>query len=105
MEGRVDRREKSEHSKGPVTYIGFIAYVGVGLVFLVGGLLFVPRLWLVPLWGGWLVGLWVAYRLMRRGSYWVLATAPVALAALWAYVTAGWAMWGWVVEDLPLGVR
>jgi len=79
--------------------------VAAGLAFLVGGLLFVPRLWLVPLWGGWLVGLWVANRLMRRGSTWVLATAPVALLALWAYVTPGWAMWGWVVEDLPFGVR
>jgi len=105
MQARVDRNEETGHSRRVVKYIGFLAYLATGLVSLLGGLLFVPRLWLVPLWGGWLVGLWVAHQLMLRGSLWVLATAPIALAALWAYVTAGWAMWGWVVEDLPFGVR
>ncbi|HSJ83302.1 MAG TPA: hypothetical protein VLA91_05740 [Acidimicrobiia bacterium] len=88
-----------------MAYIGFLVYVAVGFAYLVGGLLFVPGLWLVPLWGGWLVGLWVAYRLMLRRSSWVVAAALVALAVLWAYVEVGWAMWGWAVEDLPLGGR
>jgi hypothetical protein len=105
MQAPVDRNEKAEPSKRVLSYVGFLVYVAEGLVYLVGGLLFVPGLWLVPLWGGWLVGLWVAYRLMLRRSHWVVAAAPVALAVLWAYVTAGWAMWGWAVEDLPFGVR
>ena len=105
MQAPVDRSEKTEPSKRVLTYIGFLVYVAVGFVYLVGGLLFVPGLWLVPLWGGWLVGLWVAYRLMLRRSCWVVAAAPVALAVLWAYVEVGWAMWGWAVEDLPLGGR
>lgn len=88
-----------------MAYTGFVVYVAVGFVYLVGGLLFVPRLWLVPLWGGWLVGLWVAYRLMLRRSRWVLGAAPVALAVMWVYLEVGWAMWGWAVEDLPLGGR
>lgn len=88
-----------------VGYAGFFAYLGAGLVFVIGGMLFVPRPWLVPLWGGWLVGSLIAYRLMSRRSWWVLAMAPIALICLWAYVTAGWSMWGWVVEDLPVGVR
>ncbi len=87
-----------------LSYVGFGVYVATGLVYLGGGLFFVPGPWLVPLWGGWLVGLWVAYRLMLRRSYWVVAAAPVALVVLWAYVSAGWAMWGWAVEDLPPGV-
>lgn len=105
MQTHVDRNLKTEASKRVLAYVGFLVYVAAGLVFLVGGLVSVPRLWLVPLWGGWLVGLGVAYRLMRRRSWWVVATAPVALAVLWAYVEAGWAMWGWAVEDLPLGGR
>jgi hypothetical protein len=105
MQAPADRNEKTEPSKRVFSYVGFLVYVAVGLVYLVGGLFFVPGLWLVPLWGGWLVGLWVAYRLMLRRSYWVVVAAPVALAILWAYVTAGWAMWGWATEDLPSGVR
>jgi hypothetical protein len=88
---------------GPVA--GFVAYLATGLVFLVGGLLFVPGFWLLPLWASWLAGLWVAYRLMVRRSYWTLAAPPIALLFLWAYVEAGWALWGWVVEDLPLLAR
>lgn len=102
---QLHRSEKAEQPKPTWSYLGFLAYVATGLVFVVGGVFFVPGLWLVPLWGGWLLGLWVAYRLVRRRSSWVLAMAPVALVVLWAYITAGWDLWGWVVEDLPLGVR
>lgn len=105
MQVHLDRNEKTEQSKRTSSYVGFLAYLATGLVFVVGGVFFVPGLWLLPLWGGWLLGLWVAYRLMRRRSSWVLAVAPGALVVLWAYVTAGWALWGWVVEDLPFGVR
>lgn len=105
MQIHIDRSEKAEQPKPTLSYVGFLVYVATGLVFVVGGLYFVPGIWLVPLWGGWLLGLWIAYRLMSRRSSWVLAIAPVALVVLWAYVTAGWALWGWVVEDLPLGMR
>jgi hypothetical protein len=105
MQAHADRNEETEPSKRVMSNVGFLVYVAAGLVYLVAGLLFVPGLWSVPLWGGWLVGLLVAYRLMLRRSHWVIATAPVALAILWAYVTAGWAMWGWAVEDLPFGLR
>lgn len=105
MQTLVGRNQKTEQPKRVSSYVGFLAYVAAGLVFVVGGISFVPGLWLVPLWGGWLLGLWLAYRLMRRRSPWMLAMAPVALVVLWAYVTAGWALWGWVVEDLPLDVR
>ena len=104
MHAPVDPNEKSQRSL-VLSYVGFLVYVAAGLIYLLGGLLFVPGLWLLPLWGGWLVGLWVAYRLMLRRSHWVVATAPVALAILWLYVTAGWAMWGWAAEDLPLSGR
>lgn len=105
MQAPVDRNERTEPSKRAWSYLGFLVYVGAGLVYLIVGLLFVPGLWVVPLWGGWLVGLWFVYRLMRRRSWWVIVATPVALVVLWAYVGAGWAMWGWAVEDLPLGVR
>ena len=105
MQVPFGRNEKTEPSKRVLWYVGLLVYVATGLVYLVGGLFFVPGLWLVPIWGGWLVGLWVAYRLMLRRSYWVVAAVPVALVVLWAYVTVGWAMWGWAVEDLPFGVR
>jgi hypothetical protein len=101
----VDRKSETETCKRVLTYVGFFVYAAVGSVFLVGGLPFVPGLWLVPLWGGWLAGWWIVYRLMSRRSWWVVAVAPVALALLWAYVGAGWALWGWAVEDLPLGGR
>lgn len=105
MQAHVDRNSKTENSKRVWIFVGFVFYLAGGLVFLVGGLLFVPGLWLMPLWGGWLVGLWIAYRLMLRRSWWTLAAAPLALAIMGAYVGAGWAMWGWTVEDLPVGVR
>ncbi len=105
MQVHLDRNEKTEQPKRVSSFVAFLAYVATGFVFVVAGGYFVPRLWLVPLWGGWLLGLWVAYRLMRSRSSWLLAMAPGALVVLWAYVTAGWALWGWVVEDLPLGVR
>lgn len=101
----VDRNERTKPLKRVWSYVGFFVYLTAGFVYLVGGLLFVPGLWLVPLWGGWLMGLWVVYRLMRRRSWWVIAATPIALVVLWAYVEAGWVMWGWAVEDLPLGVR
>ncbi|MFP4074039.1 MAG: hypothetical protein ACLFVZ_08365 [Actinomycetota bacterium] len=105
MQAHLDPAEKTGRSNRVSSYVGFLAYLATGLIFVVGGVYLVPGLWLVPIWGGWLVGLWVAYRLMSRGSPWVLAMAPAALIVLWAYVTAGWSLWGWVVEDLPLGVR
>lgn len=105
MQTHVDRASTFGRPRkiGPVA--GFLAYLATGLVFLVGGLFFVPGLWLLPMWAGWLAGLWVAYRLMVRGSHWALAAAPIALLLLWAYVEAGWSLWGWVVEDLPLHAR
>lgn len=105
MQAHLGQRRKTQPPKRVWTYVGFLVYVATGLVYLVGGLLFVPWHWLVPLWVGWLAGLWVTLRLGRRGSWWVLAAAPIAFAVLWVYVEAGWAMWDWVVEDLPLGGR
>ncbi|MFP3914428.1 MAG: hypothetical protein ACLFWM_06105 [Actinomycetota bacterium] len=105
MQAHVDRKSKAESAPRVVAYVGFVAYAMVGLAYVLGGLLLVPGLWLVPLWGGWLGGLGIAYRLTRRRSWWVLAAAPVALAVLWLYVEAGWGLWGWIVEDLPPGGR
>jgi hypothetical protein len=105
MQTHIDRTWTSDPSRRLWSLVGFLIYVAVGVVFLVGGLLFVPGYWLVPLWGGWLVGLFVAYRLMQQRSWWTFVAAPLALAVLWAYLEAGWAMWGWAVEDLPLGGR
>jgi hypothetical protein len=105
MQAHVDRNSKSQPSKHLWSFLGFLLYLAVGVAFLVGGFLFVPPLWLVPLWGGWLLGLWITYRLMSRRSWWTLAAAPLALTTLWAYLQAGWGMWGWAVEDLPFGGR
>jgi hypothetical protein len=96
-------RPRPSRKIGPAA--GFLGYLATGLVFLVGGFHFVPGLWLLPMWASWLVGLWMAYRLMAAGSGWSLAAAPIALVFLWAYVAAGWALWGWVVEDLPINAR
>jgi hypothetical protein len=106
MQAHIDRKaDPSKRAKSVWLFAGFLAYVGVGYVYLVSGLMFVPGRWLAPLWGGWFVGLWFAYRLLRSRSQWVVASAPVALVILWAYVEAGWALWGWAVEDLPFGLR
>lgn len=105
MQAHAGRSAKAESSKTALSYIALAIYGVVGLVYLVGGPLFVPFHWLVPLWIGWLVGLWVTNRLVRRRSWWALAAAPVALVVLWAYAEAGWAMWDWAVEDLPLRSR
>lgn len=85
--------------------VGILGYVVAGVAFPVGGLLFVPHIWLAPLWGGWLLGLLITHRLMSRRSWWTLAAAPLALATLRAHLQAGWGKWGWTVEDLPFGGR
>lgn len=105
MQTRVDRVSTPIRTRRIWPVAGFLAYLITGPVFLVGGLLFVPGLWLLPLGAIWLAGLWVAHRLMVSRSHWILAAAPIALIFFWAYVEAGWSLWGWVVEDLPLNVR
>jgi hypothetical protein len=105
VQAHVSGKGETEPSNRVWASIGFFVYVGTGFVYLIGGLLFVPWHWLIPLWAGWLVGLWGTYRLERRRSWWVLAAAPIVLVVLWVYLEAGWDMWDWAVEDLPLGGR
>ncbi len=75
--------------------IGLILYVGTGVFpYLASGL--VAPLWgIAVLYAGWLVGLWLTFRLFRRGSAWALAMQVAAVAFWWVVVTMGESVFGW----------
>jgi hypothetical protein len=56
---------------------------------------------LVPFWGiavlyaGWLVGLWVTFRLFQGRSAWALAMQVVAVGYWWLVITLGESFLGW----------
>ena len=75
--------------------IGLILYVATGVFpYLASGL--VAPLWgIAVLYAGWLVGLWLTFRLFRRGSAWALAMQVAAVAFWWVVVTLGESVFGW----------
>jgi len=75
--------------------IGLIFYVGTGVFpYLASGL--VAPLWgIAVLYAGWLVGLWLTFRLFRRRSAWALAMPVAAVAFWWVVVTMGESVFGW----------
>ena len=75
--------------------IGLILYVATGVFpYLASGL--VAPLWgIAVLYAGWLVGLWLTFRLFRRGSAWALAMQVAAVAFWWVVVTLGESIFGW----------
>ena len=75
--------------------IGLILYVVTGVFpYMASGL--VAPLWgIAVLYAGWLVGLWLTFRLFRRGSAWALAMQVAAVAFWWVVVTLGESIFGW----------
>ena len=75
--------------------VGLVLYVATGVFpYLASGL--VAPLWgIALLWVGWLLGLWVTIRLVRRRSPWALAMPVAALAFWWLVITLGETFFDW----------
>jgi len=78
-----------------LSLVGVILYVITGVFpFLASGL--VAPLWgIAVLYAGWLLGLWLTFRLFRSGSAWALAMPVAAVAFWWLVVTLGESLFGW----------
>lgn len=74
--------------------VGIVLYVAIGFVYLASGLV-VPAPWLFPLWGIWLVGLYLLIRVFRIRRAWTPLIAVGAAAFWWLYVTLGGLYLGW----------
>lgn len=73
---------------------GLLAFLASGFIYLTSGLV-VPHPWLAILWVVWLLGMAGVARLTARWSWWVLATAPAAMAFWFLYLMVGEAALGW----------
>ena len=74
--------------------VGIVLYVATGFVYLTSGLV-VPAPWLFPLWGVWLVGLYVLIRVFGNRREWTPLVAVAAAAVWWLYVTLGGLFLDW----------
>lgn len=74
--------------------MGLVAYLATGFVYLTSGLV-VPGAGLAVLWVAYLAGLWLVTRLVVAWSWWVLASAPAAVAFWWLYLLVGENLLGW----------
>jgi hypothetical protein len=75
--------------------IGLILYVATGVFPYAASGLVAPLWGIAVLYAGWLVGLWLTFRLFRRGSAWALAMQVAAVAFWWVVVTMGESVFGW----------
>jgi hypothetical protein len=74
--------------------VGIVLYVATGFVYVTSGLV-VPAPWLFPLWGIWLVGLYLLIRVFRNRRAWTPLVAVGAAAVWWLYVTLGGLILDW----------
>jgi hypothetical protein len=74
--------------------VALLAMAPVGFFYAASGLL-VPGPWLYLMWLLYLVLLWLAIWLARRGSFTVLVVPVAGAAAWWSVISLGEAYWGW----------
>ena len=72
-----------------------VIYLAVGVVPYAASGLLAPAMGIVVLYAGWVIGLWITFRLFQNRSFWSLAMPPAALVYWWTVLTLGESLLGW----------
>lgn len=91
---RADRSGSTPAARRVVGVLSLLMLAPVGFMYLMSGLV-VPGLWLFGMYALFTVVVVVTVWLVRRGSWWALATPPLAAALWYAILYAGGEFLGW----------